>query len=336
MMPAQMIYPPCLITDDGRRRVGVEIEFAGLSCERAAGLVGELFGGGLERVDPHFFKVVDTRFGTVEVALDSQYVHPDEPQTAADDANSTWDDITRGVRNGLTSVLGDVASLWLPVEIVSPPLPLEHLPEFNAIVAALRAAGAEGSKDGLVYAFATQFNPEAPSLTATSMVAHLKAFLVLNDELRQAIDVDILRRSLPFADPFPRAYARKVVDPDYQPDLAQLVEDYIDANPTRNRDLDMLPLFAHVAPERVFARIDDGRVRGRPTYHYRLPDTRLSDPDWDLIVEWNRWVEVEQLAADARALRFLGSAFLADEEGRRHDALPKAIDTWRAEKTAAP
>ena len=82
-MPAQMISPPSLVTDDGNpRAVGVEIEFAGLSCERAAGLVSDLFGGRLERVDPHFFKVLETRFGTVEVALDSQYVHPDEPQAA--------------------------------------------------------------------------------------------------------------------------------------------------------------------------------------------------------------------------------------------------------------
>ena len=72
MMPAQMISStlPRYRRRQRRRRVGVEIEFAGLSCERAAGLVSDLFGGRLERVDPHFFKVLETRFGTVEVALD--------------------------------------------------------------------------------------------------------------------------------------------------------------------------------------------------------------------------------------------------------------------------
>ena len=143
-----------------------------------------------------------------------------------------------------------------------------------------------------------------------------------------------LRRALPFADPFPRTYVRKVVDPNYQPALPQLVDDYLEANPTRNRELDLLPLFTHLAPERVRAKVADALIKARPTYHYRLPDTRLSDPAWSLIVEWNRWVEVEHLAADAAALRRLGRVCLDEARSHRPRALAEAIDAWRAERSA--
>ena len=142
------------------------------------------------------------------------------------------------------------------------------------------------------------------------MLAHLKAFLLLAETLRAAIDVDLLRRALPFANPFPSSYVEKVVDPNYQPALSQLVDDYLEANPTRNRELDLLPLFTHLDPERVRAKVEDALIKARPTFHYRLPDTRVSDPAWSLIVEWNRWVEVEHLAADASALRRLGDVYL--------------------------
>jgi hypothetical protein len=312
--------------------IGVEIEFAGMSCEQAAGLVRDLFGGRIELIDPYRFEVTETRFGTFTVELDSQYAHPSDGE--ADTAAYGWDDIGRAVRDGLTTAIAAVTSLWLPIEIVSPPVPLAALPELDNLVPALRGRGAEGCSDGLAYAFATQLNPEAPSLRAESVLAHLKAFLLLAETLRAAINVDLLRRALPFANPFPRTYVGKVVDPNYQPALPQLVDDYLEASPTRNRELDLLPLFTHLAPERVQAKVEDALIKARPTYHYRLPDTRLSDPAWSLIVEWNRWVEVEHLAADAAALRRLGRVCLDEARSHRPRALAEAIDAWRAERSA--
>ncbi|OBX33760.1 putative amidoligase enzyme [Halomonas elongata] len=40
-----------------------------------------------------------------------------------------------------------------------------------------------------------------------------------------------------------------MLDPDYQPDLRTLIDDYLEYNPTRNRELDLLPLFAYLDPE---------------------------------------------------------------------------------------
>jgi hypothetical protein len=127
--------------------------------------------------------VTETRFGSFTVELDSQYAHPDDNDDDA--AASSWDDIGRAVRDGLTTAIATVTRLWLPIEIVSPPVPLAVLPELDSLVPALRGRGAAGCSDGLVYAFATQLNPEVPSLRAESMLAHLKAFLLLAQRLQR-------------------------------------------------------------------------------------------------------------------------------------------------------
>jgi hypothetical protein len=327
-----MIMPPLCTDEDGReRRIGVELEFAGVPCEAAAALVHQLFGGRIEMRDPYRHDVVDTAWGTFTVELDSQYAHPETetetvPKRPAE--SGTWDDITTSVKRGLATAYGDVASAWLPVEIVSPPVPLTDLPELDRVIPALREAGAKGTDDSVVYAFATQFNPQVPSVQVDSLLRYLRAFLLLAPSLRRRIAPVLTRRMLPFANPFPQAYARRVLDPAYAPSRIDLISDYIAANPTRNRELDLLPVFAHVAPEKVHEALSDTLIRARPTFHYRLPDTRLSDLSWSLLTEWNRWAEVEHLAADARALDALGRAWIALDDDSA-DARAELVDTWR-------
>ena len=70
--------PPEPRNPDGEtRRVGVEIEFAGLPPRDTAELVRELFGGELTVVSPHRLKVQGTRWGDFVIELDTQYAHPD-------------------------------------------------------------------------------------------------------------------------------------------------------------------------------------------------------------------------------------------------------------------
>lgn len=92
--------------------------------------------------------------------------------------------------------------------------------------------------------------------------------------------------------------------------MDQLIDDFITDNPTRNRELDMLPLFAHLDEDRVRARVDDPLIKARPTYHYRLPNTNLADPEWGVLTEWNRWVIVERLAAAHNRRRQLADTYL--------------------------
>ncbi len=132
---------------------------------------------------------------------------------------------------------------------------------------------------------------------------------MLSDWLRAVISVSLTRRVLAFADPFPPNYVLQVTDPDYRPDMNALIDDYLLYNPTRNRELDLLPLFAWIDEKRVRAVVDDKRIKMRPTFHYRLPDARLDRPDWTIITEWNRWCVVERLAERPDKLAAMAGAY---------------------------
>jgi hypothetical protein len=131
----------------------------------------------------------------------------------------------------------------------------------------------------------------------------LRAFLALYDWLYALADIDFTRRLTSFVDPFPEEYRLAVLDPSYAPDLDALIDDYLKANPTRNRALDMLPAFAFLKPDKVRAALDEpSSIKARPTFHYRLPNCLVDQPEWSFALEWNRWVEIERLAADAERL----------------------------------
>jgi hypothetical protein len=179
------------------------------------------------------------------------------------------------------------------------------------MLAILREIGAKGTQDAPFYAFGLHFNPEVPRQDVTTAAAFLKSFVLLNPWLRREVAPDRTRDLLGFADPFPTDYVRKIVSPDYWPDMPRFIDDYLEANPTRNRDLDLLPLLHHFDETRVRTVLPNEKINGRPTFHYRLPDARVSDPGWSIAPDWNRWVAVERLAADRDRLAAVGSAYLA-------------------------
>lgn len=302
--------PPRLLGPDQKpRRVGVELEFAAVSAKDGAQLVQSLFGGHIVEEDPHRFFVHDTRFGTFICELDSQYVH-----ATADDEQ--WETVTEGARDFLLKfrsdfrrILGDISSYVVPCEVVCPPIELEHLPEVETLVSRLREAGATSTRSSPVFAFGAQLNPEIASETPDYLVSMIRAYLLLSDWLRAVIDMDPTRRITAFADPYPKPYVQKVLAPDYAPDLEALIDDYLAANPTRNRELDLLPLFAHLRPDIIASRLNDPLIKARPTFHYRLPDSRLSEPDWSVLLEWNRWCLVERLAENPELLAAMSKAY---------------------------
>src|SRR5690606_7323313 len=101
---------------------------------------------------------------------------------------------------------------------------------------------------------------------------------------------------------FPPAYLRQVIDPHYWPDQSQLIADYLQANPTRNRALDMLPLFKHLSEQQVQATTTDPLIKARPALHYRLPNSLVDHPGWGIAGAWNDWLQVESLADDSERL----------------------------------
>ena len=97
-----------------------------------------------------------------------------------------------------------------------------------------------------------------------------------------------------------------MIDSAYAPELSRLADDYIAHNPTRNRPLDLLPLMAFNDPSLLERRELAGqKVRPRPAFHYRLPNSSIDEPGWSISAEWKRWVLVERLADNpALAARF--------------------------------
>ena len=316
--------PPQPRTTNGHlRRVGVEIEFAAIAPDRAAELVSHHFGGVIERISAHRLQVIETHWGKFTIELDAQYAHPDariveknHPYSEDDD----WHQLRLNFHNRTRELIGDTVSAVVPTEIVCPPIPWLSLNELDVLFDALRLQGARDTHDSLFYSFGLHLNPEVANTDTANLLAQLRAYMLLAEWLREEIDIDITREVLPHTNPFPKEYACQVLATDYQPDIDTLIGDYLVANPTRNRELDMFPLFAYLRPDYPSALLSDKLVKPRPTFHYRLPNTQLSQPDWSAVTEWNRWVEVERLAADGRRLAERSAAYI---EHYRHSPLSR-------------
>jgi hypothetical protein len=202
----------------------------------------------------------------------------------------------------------------VPCEIVCPPIPWDKCHALDGLVAELRRLGAAGTREGLFYAFGAQLNPELPRLDVETILSTVRAFVLLRDWLRFEIDVDVVRRMAFFESPFPNGYCAQVLDPDYAPDLAGFIDDYLESNATRDRELDLLPLLCHLDEDRVRAALPDEKINPRPTWHYRLPNSEVERSDWSIGLEWDRWVRVERLAADPDRLARAADAWLDNHE----------------------
>ncbi len=301
--------PPVVAGEGGgTRKVGVEIEFAAKDAGEIASLVARLYSGNREKENDHRYRIVGTAYGTFTVELDTQYAHPAKQDKQWGNPLDQWLDLE--IDKFVHSVVGHIAKTLVPYEIVTPPIPMDRLPDLTPLMDALRRIGVEGTDENPFYAFGVHLNPEAPAFTADSICNHLRAFIALSDWLHDMMEIDLARKLSPYIQKFPTEYALRIMPADYRPDLPQLIDDYLELNPTRNRELDLVPLFMHLDRERVEAVLQDGLSSARPTYHYRLPDCRLNDDRWSLAREWNFWVEVERLAVDAERLDAICSAFI--------------------------
>ena len=289
--------PPRLKRDDGgTRQIGIELELIGLELDQLSAILAEHLHGNINKRSKYEHIVSGDKRGEWKVELDFAYLKEKGRKSKKDDG------IMSEIDTAAEELLRAGAKQVVPYEIVSPPLPMDELEDVEVLIDKLQEAGAQGTKAGVANAFGMQFNPELPDTSAATIVRYLKAFLCLFDWLKDQIGVDWTRRLTVYTDPFPRNYVRTVIDPNYQPSLAELIDDYLTANPTRNRALDMLPLFKYLDERRVVAVVDDPRVKSRPTLHYRLPNCEVDDPSWGLHCAWNDWLQVEYLAAEPARL----------------------------------
>ena len=284
-------------TNDGKeRRVGVEIEMSGIELLNIAKTVQAVFGGNIVERSKYELRIEQSELGSFSVEFDSDVVKrlgrelKKNQQSLGDFEQWASDAVALMVQN------------IVPCELSTPPIAMGQIQRLDRVVEALREAGAKGTRQTPWSAFGVHFNPELPSLDAKTIASYLKAFLCLNDWLIWHENVDLSRRIPPYINPFPTAYAEKVVDPDYWPDIAGLIDDYLQFNPTRNRVLDMLPLFHYLDSERVENTVSDELIKPRPTLHYRLPNSEIDLPGWSFHLAWNDWMQVERLVQDPQRL----------------------------------
>ncbi|MCC5839904.1 MAG: amidoligase family protein [Opitutales bacterium] len=285
--------------DGGPRRVGVELELGGLDLEEIVRRVRGVVGGEVERTSRYAVKLRETAVGDVKVELDA--VLFTEFKLRGFLEGLQLNKLKADLDDTVERILATEARRFVPFEVVFSPLEVGRLPELEAVRAAL-APESEGTGASVYNAFGLHFNPELPAVEAGWILRYLRAFLSLYGELRRAHGVDAARRISPFIDPFPKKYVRRVLDADYAPSMTELIDDYLAENPTRNRPLDLLPIFAEVDYARVRAALPKEKISARPTLHYRLPDCRIDDPAWTLGREWAVWCRVEALAADEAEL----------------------------------
>jgi hypothetical protein len=318
--------PPRARTRTGAmRRVGVEIELQGLDIDALSVLVGEHVDGRVERISDYEHTVHGDAAGDWRVELDFAYLKARGRDSA----------VPSGVLGQLDEAAEDLIAagsrLLVPLEIVTPPLPMDRLDELDRLVDHLREAGARGTRDGVAFAFGLHLNPELPDTDVETLTRYLKGFLCLYDWLKAESRVDLLRRLTVYIDPFPEGYVRKVIAPDYWPGMATLIDDYLADNPTRNRALDMLPPFAEVDEARVRAVVDDDRIKPRPALHYRLPNCEIDEPGWGVREAWRHWLQVEHLAADRDRLQAACTAYrehLEQTLGRLFDGWASGVKPW--------
>lgn len=287
-------FPPLPQPDDAKgrpRKIGVEIEFGGLDEAEVARLCAQELGGTVEQLDSHIWVVNDSAIGKIEVYLDTF--------------------LRSASKSKLRDLALDLGREVVPVEIVSDPLEIEGLRKLDRLRDRLRKAGALGSGAGWVFGFGVHFNVQIASDRDGDIFRPLLAYALIEDWMRSAYPIDESRRLLPFTDPYPTEFVRDLIALRPDAPVSKVMECYLSRNPTRNRGLDMLPIFAELSPDRV-AAVVSGKISARPTFHFRLPDCLIDDADWSLVDEWDRWRVVERVAQDATLLERLGRAWEND------------------------
>lgn len=300
--------PPRILNSKGeKRRVGFELEFGGLDLNESALIIQRLFGGKIESGGQYVRKVA-TDLGEFQLEADSSFLKKRKYEKYLALIGIKPTDM---VNENIDAMFGMLAGTLVPFEIVTPPLNIDNLSPVEKIREELHRHSARGTNASLFSAFGMQFNPEVPSLDVQTLHSYLRAFFLLFDWLYEECEIPVARKVAPFIASFPEEYVRLVINPNYRPSRREFMNDYLTYNPTRNRPLDMLPLFAHIDKAMVFSYpVETELVKPRPTFHYRLPNSMVDDRSWKIAADWNKWVEIERLAFDEMRMRHMTEDFL--------------------------
>lgn len=329
MISETVAFPPQSRNTDGDlRKLGLEIEFSGLTINRIVSLVTICYGGEVDVESDYKKYVRNSRLGDFTIELDWMLL---QKLAKTDYFKKFGEDIGIDIDNRwqrtVEKLLASTAQPFVPFEVSFPPVTFARIAELEELRKAIYRMRGKGTSASPFNAFGLHLNPETPSRNPDVILRYIQAFLLLYEWLRLSHEIDIMREITPFIDPFPEVYVNKVLNPAYQPDTDRLIDDYLVFNPTRNRPLDMLPCFAWLDKDRVISQLSDELIHPRPTFHYRLPNSSIDDPDWTFTREWNLWVQVERLAESGEKLSDLQSLYLR----RKRHPVKKRTEKWLRE-----
>lgn len=311
-MQEDYLLPPRVIDDTGQtRRAGFEFEFGNLPIGETAEALLAALGGNLESISPFEAVLRDSTLGKLKVERDANLLKSTRYRKWLETLGVEFS--PGSLAHGIETNIDNASRLLIPCEVVTQPIPLTDIEGLDELVRTLNELGAEGTQNSVIYAFGLHINASLPSTESMSILRHLQSFLLLHAWLVEAGGTDLTRRYLtPYIDPFPQEYMELVLDVDYRPTQNELIDDYLALNPTRNRALDMLPIFCELDKEKVMAGLpadEQKLVKGRPAFHYRLPDCKVNVPGWSVASAWNHWVFIEKLADDPVLLQRLIEAW---------------------------
>lgn len=319
--------PPRQNRDDGKpRRVGFELEFSGIELQQTVAAVKASLNADMVSQTLAEVELEHAELGKFNIEIDWAFLKRMAAESGDDKPDRDW-----------LEYLSQAAALLVPIEVVCPPIPLPRLDALEAVIEALRQAGAVGTEESLISAYGVHVNTEIPQLDAATLFDYTRAYALLQWWLIDCNPVDMARRISPYIDLYPEAYLRQILART-ESSFDQFFDDYLEHNATRNRGLDLLPMLAEVDEQRVRRAVDDPRIKARPAFHYRLPDCHIEQPNWSLQQPWNTWLTVEKLADRRDDLDALARAFLEAERpliGVNRSAWVKTLDRWLKDRELA-
>jgi hypothetical protein len=318
--------PPIIHNSEGKlRKVGIELEFGGISLDEAAACVIETFGGTLTEHNHFLMEVKDSRIGTFHLKMDSrdlteQKYHPTLKTIGINPENET-----------IENIVETVSSIIVPYEVDSPPVDITEIEKIDQLRMALFNKKAQGANASIFNVYATHVNAELPKMDTFTLLKYTRAFLILYPWLYEKSEISLGRKIAHFIRPFPEEYIKLVLKADYEPDFDTFVNDYHEHNPNRNRPLDLYPVLSCIGKDKIDSLPDIGKCSPRPALHYRLPNSQVNESEWSLANVWNLWVEVEKLASSDDDIRMLSKEYLeieADTYFSFEDKWSNHIKTW--------
>lgn len=327
-MPDHEFRQPSVLHDEtgSVRTVGFEIEFTGVSLADTISAVERAYPATRHNETAAACDLDIESLGRFGIELDWTFLKR-QAEESGDTPADEW-----------VGLLSQAAELVVPVEVVCPPVPVDRLDELRPLTDALREAGAAGTTSSLIAAYGVHINPRSPSLDSATLWHYLRSFGLLQWWLVKVHAVDLTRRASSYVDLYPEAYLRQLFSTTQAPTQERLIGDYLEHNPTRNRALDMLPLFNHLDDTTVQGRIPDPRIKSRPTFHYRLPNCQIDRSGWSLADSWNVWWTVDELAQRHEDLDMLAARYLEQHRailGVKRNSWVDYMDQWLRDRELA-